>query len=190
MNAKMKRNFILSLLLVVGVWQISQGFYIHAKAMLAQVLLERAWAQTLDGKQKVAPWPWADTWPIARLQVPRLNVDMIVLAGDSGRTLAFGPGHNFASAMPGETGNAFVSGHRDTHFRFMKYLKNGDQVFVETIQGKQINYIVHDLSVMDENDVYLPVDDTNVRLSLITCYPLDNIIPRPSQRYIVTAVKI
>ena len=189
-NYRSWRNIIIATIFIAGVWQVSQGLYIHVKALLAQELLERAWISTLNGKQQVTPWPWADTWPIARLQVPRLNVDLVVLAGDSGRTLAFGPGHNFASAEPGEPGNAFFSGHRDTHFRFLKHLKNGDRVIMETAQGKRISYVVNQLSIVDENDAYLPVDDAHARISLITCYPFDDIVPGPSQRYIVSAVKI
>lgn len=190
MKRPLTRNIIIALLIITGVWQVGQGIYIHAKALLAQELLEHAWTQTLNGKQQVAPWPWADTWPVARLQVPRLNVDLVILAGDSGRTLAFGPGHNFASAAPGEPGNAFLSGHRDTHFRFLKDLQNGDHVIVETAEGKRINYVVNQLSIVNENDVYLPVDTVSAKLSLITCYPIDGIVPGTSQRYIVSAVKI
>ena len=189
-NTQLIGYVLTAMFIVTGLWQISQGIYIHAKALLAQELLEQAWTQTLEGKQRVTPWSWADTWPVARLQVPRLNVDLVVLAGDSGRTLAFGPGHNFASASPGEMGNAFVSGHRDTHFRFLKYLHNGDYVFVETAQGQRIRYVVNQMSIVNENEAYLPVDEMSARLSLITCYPFDGIAPGPSQRYVVSAVKI
>ena len=85
-------------LVIAGSWQVMQGLYIHAKAMLAQELLEYAWKQTQQGESRATPWPWADTWPVARLSVPSQNISLIVLAGDSGRTLAFGPGHNFGAS--------------------------------------------------------------------------------------------
>ena len=78
-----------------GVWQLGLGAWIHAKAMLAQSLLETAWSETLRTGKEVKPWPWADTWPVARLTVPRLGIRRIVLAGASGSSLAFGPGHFF-----------------------------------------------------------------------------------------------
>ena len=84
------------LCLALGSWHLSGAIYIHLKAELAQVLIARAWAS--GSVQR--PWPWADTWPVAELIVPGLDVSRIVLAGDSGESLAFGPGHSFASAMP------------------------------------------------------------------------------------------
>ena len=51
---------------------------INAKAARVQVLLEDAWERTRKGEAKVRPWPWADTWPVARLRVPRLDVSVIV----------------------------------------------------------------------------------------------------------------
>jgi len=79
-------------LVLLGLWQTGSGTWIYVKAKLAQVLLQRAWAVSLAGQRDVKPWPWADTWPVARLVVPSLGIDQIVLAGAHGRTLAFGPG--------------------------------------------------------------------------------------------------
>src|SRR5690606_25926119 len=70
----------------------AQPAWLQAKAALAQVLLQSAWSQSRDSGDAVKPWPWADTHPVARLSVPRLAIDQIVLAGDAGRVLAFGPG--------------------------------------------------------------------------------------------------
>ena len=55
--------------LAIGLWQIGEGSWIHAKARLAQVLLRRAWSKTLAGHMQVKPSPWADTWPVGRLRV-------------------------------------------------------------------------------------------------------------------------
>ena len=80
------------------------GVWIHAKAALAQVLLARAWAQSDHGRRIQRPWPWADMAPIARLSVPRLHQDLIVLDGDNGQALAFGPGWTPGSAGPASRG--------------------------------------------------------------------------------------
>ena len=81
-------------LVLLGLWQTGSGAWIYVKARLAQVLLQRAWAGTLAVQYQydVKPWPWADTWPVARLVVPSLGIDQIVIEGAHGRTLAFGPG--------------------------------------------------------------------------------------------------
>ena len=91
--------------LAVGLWQIGEGSWIYAKARLAQVLLRRAWSRTLAGERDVRPWPWADTWPVAKLTVPSMHIDLIVLNGAYGRTLAFGPGYSESSAFPGVAGH-------------------------------------------------------------------------------------
>ncbi len=93
------------LLLVLGGWLIGQGLWIPVKAIAAQWLLQHAWAQTLKTQQPAKPWPWADTWPVGRLLVPRHGIDQIILADASGRSLAFGPGQLSGSAKPGEPGS-------------------------------------------------------------------------------------
>ena len=122
-------------LLAVGLWQIGEGSWIYAKARLAQFLLQRAWSRTLAGESTVKPWPWADTWPVARLRVPSQGIDVIVLNGAYGRTLAFGPGYAESSSFPGSPGTTILTGHRNTHFEFLKRLKQDDEIVVETAAG-------------------------------------------------------
>lgn len=191
----MKRFRLSYRLLVVAVvlaacWQLGQGMYIHAKALLAQELLERAWLKTRQGEQRVKPWPWADTWPVARLVIPRLQISLIVLAGDSGRTLAFGPGHNFGSANPGTQGNSFISGHRDTHFRFLRYLQPGDTIVIETPQDQRQVYEIETTTIIDARDAWIESAAHGSRLHLITCYPFKAIVPGGNQRYVVSAVAV
>ncbi len=183
-------GMLLAGLVMTAAWQIGAGLYIHAKALLAQELLERAWDRTKLGESRAMPWPWADTWPVARLSVPSQNISLIVLAGDSGRTLAFGPGHNFGSAAPGERGNSFISGHRDTHFRFLEYLQPGDQLLMDTPRGQQKVYRIEEATIVDAAEAWVKNEPAASRLSLITCYPFDAIVPGGRQRYIVTAVEV
>ena len=107
------------ILTAVGVALVVQGAWVPAKARLAQVLLDDAWAATRTASrgghlEPTRPWPWADTWPVARLATPWS--DHVVLAGAHGESLAFGPGWDLRSARPGHTGNVVVAGPRDTHF--------------------------------------------------------------------------
>ena len=107
--------------------------WIHAKAALAQVLLERAWAHSDHGRRTQRPWPWADIAPLARLSVPRLKRNLIVLDDASGQALAFGPGWTPGSARPGTPGLAVISAHRDTQFSFLKALRLPQVIlFIET----------------------------------------------------------
>jgi sortase A len=174
-------------LAAVGVWQLGHGAWIYAKAGLAQVLLQRAWARTLAGEADARPWPWADTWPVARLRVPAHGVDLIVLDGVSGRTLAFGPGHATGSPSPGQAGTAIVTGHRDTHFRFLARLRRGDEVIVDTPGRLPAHFRVRETAVVDSRTAVIRSAGDAAALVLVTCYPFDAVRPGGPLRYVVAA---
>ena len=173
-----------------GVTEMARGAYIHAKASLAQTLIRRAW--TLASKEGASPkpWPWADTTPVARLGAPRQRVDLMVLEGGSGRTLAFGPGHVTGTAMPGEHGNVVLGGHRDTHFEFLKDLRPGDPLLIEGRDRELTDYEVTFIEVVDRDRSDLLRDFGDDRLTLITCYPFGAIQPGGPERYVVTALAV
>lgn len=174
-------------LLLVGIWQFGHGVYLEGKAWLAQRLLRQAWEETLGGKQKVRPWPWADTWPVARLRVARLGVDRIVLAGSSGRTMAFGPGYVTGTARLGEPGNSVISGHRDTHFLFLRELRPRDRIELTLPDGSVHSYLVEGAAVYRQTEGWLMGETPDTRLTLITCYPFDALVPGGPLRYVVRA---
>jgi sortase A len=174
-------------LLFLGFWNLGQGTYIPAKAWLAQDLMQRAWLRAGEGVSRPAPWPWADTWPVARLTGKSGKVDLIVLAGGSGRTLAFGPGHLSASALPGETGNTIIAGHRDTHFRFLSDVEPGELLGLETGEGQRHVYEVIGADVVDARKGSLILDTESAMLTLVTCYPFEARDPGGPLRYVVTA---
>jgi sortase A len=166
------------------------GGRIYAKAWLAQRLLHRAWAATQAGGGPVKPWPWADTWPVARLSIPDRRIDLIVLADASGRSMAFGPGVVAGSAPPGAAGTTVLSGHRDTQFRFLKDLVPGDRIHLETADGKRHDYAVTNTLVVDAQNVEILWDTVDSRLTLVTCFPFDAIMPGGPLRYVVQAERI
>ena len=176
-----------SLLLALGAWQLGQGLYIHAKAELAQVLVRGAWKRTLEGERRVKPWPWADTWPVARLTVPEEKIELFVLAGANGRTIAFGPGHMFGTALPGEEGNSVIGGHRDTHLAFLRNLKPDAELVVERQDRARTRYRVQAAEVLDKSETWVMKQDGWTRLTLITCYPFDALRAGGPLRYVVFA---
>ena len=181
----LKSIFIVLLLLFAG-WQLYGAVYIKVKAQVAQVLLERAW-QNSNSIETKKPWPWADTYPVAKLSVPEQNIQQIVLAGATGRTLAFGPGMLMASYDFQEEGATAIAGHRDTHFSFLQHIELDSIIDIENASGEQLQYRVIETQITDINDSHLRLEDSRSLLVLITCYPFNTIAPTGDLRYIVTA---
>ena len=169
-----------------GLVMFSQGAYIHAKALLAQVLLERAFTETIATGRETKPWSWADTWPVARIEVKRLHASAVVLAGSSGQALAFGPGHVELTPDAGERGTAVYSAHRDTHFRFLRDVVVGDEIDVTRSDGRMFRYRADASSVVrfDASGIN-PLSD-GYELVLSTCWPFDALTPGPD-RYLLHA---
>lgn len=183
----MRHRFSL-LALLFGIACLLYAAYIPAKAWLAQQLLEASWQSRVASHAAVRPWPWADTSALARLRQPRLGIDQIVLAGASGRVLAFGPGHITGTAQPGERGNVVISGHRDTHFRWLKQLVVDDSLILEMASGERRHYIVARLSVHHESEVQLLEPAQGDQLRLLTCFPFDAVQAGTVERFVVTAL--
>ncbi|HEX2114190.1 MAG TPA: class GN sortase [Alphaproteobacteria bacterium] len=171
-----------------GLWQAASGLYIHAKAILAQHLLDHAWQRTLGGTTRAKPWPWADTWPVARLTARGLDGWVYVLADASGRSLSFGPGVVAGTPVPGEPGNSVIAGHRDTHFRFLQVLAADDRVTLETTDGISRAYRIVDKRIVDTRHAQAVQPSDEPMLTLVTCYPFAAINPGGPLRYVVTAV--
>ena len=183
-------RFILPLLLaVIGLILFGQGAYIHAKALVAQVLLERAFEKSIVTGRETKPWSWADTWPVARIEVKRLRASTIVLAGSSGQALAFGPGHVERTPDAGERGVAVYSAHRDTHFAFLKNVVVGDEIYVTRQDARTFRYRVDATSIVrfDASGIDPFVDGH--RLVLSTCWPFDAMTQGP-ERYLVYATMV
>jgi sortase A len=168
-------------LLLFAAIHLGQGLWIYLKAELAQVLIAQAWSRPGDSK----PWPWADTWPVARLQLPEKNVDLFVLDGDQGNALAFGPGHLRESALPGASGMTVIAGHRDTHFSFLADLKGDEYLRLTDKAGVHRDYLVSQLRIADIREGPLLASGEGVML--VTCYPFDAIDPGGPLRFVVLA---
>jgi sortase A len=172
-------------LIALGTALLIAGFWIPVKAELAQQLLNRAWAASKDGNPAARPWPWADTWPVARLTLPMRDRPLTVLAGASGRNLAFGPALMDGSALPGTPGVAVIAGHRDTHFRELGELVIGDQFAIELPDGASYTYEVAAIDVVDATRAMLRLDAQESVVALVTCYPFESVLAGGSLRYVV-----
>ncbi len=172
------------LCLAAGLALFGEQGYLVLKARLAERLIARAYAEYLQDGRAHPPWSWADTHPIGRLGVLRLGVQRTLLAGASGTSLAFGPGHIDGTAAPNSPGNCCVAGHRDTSFRFLDDLRVGDVLWLET-RGARIDYRVTERSVRSMWDGGVLDRTPDPRLTLITCWPLDGWVPGPERLVVV-----
>jgi sortase A len=175
-----------AVVLLTGFALTADGAWMFAKAKLAQLLLEMTWRLALEGKA-MKPWPWADTRAIARLTIERDGTRVVVLEGASGRTMAFGPGHVDGTALPGMPGNCVLSAHRDTHFAALQGVTPGDMLALQRPDGITIRYKVKGTMVTDQRNISLLRQDERTRLTLVTCYPFDAIVPGGPMRFVVIA---
>jgi LPXTG-site transpeptidase (sortase) family protein len=122
---------------------------------------------------------------LIRLTIPKIDLDDMVVEGTSRKQLLIGPGHMEDTALPGESGNAVITAHRDTFFRHIYELNKGDQIEVRRA-GQVFHFEVTGKKVIQPTDVHVTDPTPDARLTLITCYPTYYIGPAP-ERLVVFA---
>lgn len=187
--------------------------YLLSKAYYAQILLQQAWQKTLIYNQSISleghykdndvhkgnntkrfpAWSWADGYPIAELTYQPINGDKtswIVLAGMSGRNMAFAPGWLQSSAQPNTVGNTVISAHNDSHFKVFERLKMSDILLLTSQQGETLRYQVNSIEITNEEDESAYQYTNAKQLTLITCYPFSATATAKSQRLVIKAFAI
>lgn len=182
-------TWLLIALCFAGLARTAAGASIPVKALVAQALLARAFDRGLETHRAQKPWPWADMAPIARLAVPRLGVDRIVLDGGSGQAMAFGPTLLPGGARIGGAGTIVLAAHRDTHFRFLQDIRTGDLITLRGTAGTLATYRVTGAGVVRWDAFAIRADRGARGLDLATCYPFHALRHGPL-RYVVHAVEI
>lgn len=186
MTPKKRMVALAAILLAAGVALMSGGLFIRAKALVAQVLLEQAWATSIATGEPVKAWSWADTWPVAKIDFPSLDRSAIVLEEAGGEAMAFGPAHVASTPAPGENGVSIIGGHRDTHFAFIKDVKQGDEIIVTKANGQHLRFTVTGTAIVHAQSSGINPESRLPRLALVTCYPFDGLTRGPL-RYVVFA---
>ncbi len=179
----------LSIPIVVMMWQITLGNGTSVTALFAHNLLHMAWLRTKASGQPVKPWPWANTWPIARISAPDLDIEEIILTQAGEGLSVFALGHSTNTVFPGEVGNSVLNiYHRDTFVGFLKKLRKGDELVLESLGSGRWHYHVSGIYIVDKrNTHWIAPNFKQRRLTLIGCYSC-NI--NKGLRYVVTAVAI
>jgi sortase A len=123
--------------------------------------------------------------PLGRIQIPRLGLNFVFVAGTSGEELKKGPGHYSRTALPGERGTVGIAGHRTTYlapFRRIDDLRRGDEIVIRMPYGRFRYRVEGSIVVSPENGTPLR-EVRHDRLALTTCTPLFS----AAKRLIVTA---
>ena len=178
---------LLAILCIIGATiLLGKSCWITLKAEVAQVLLHKAFTQSIATGENIKPWSWADTWPVAEIRIPRIGAEAIVLNGATSEALAFGPTWLTDTPKPGEPGTTVIAAHRDTHFAFLKHVAVNDKITLTRTDGLTFNYKVTNMRVAIWNTSQIDRHARGHHLVLSTCYPFDA-MTRGVQRYIVEA---
>ena len=123
----------------------------------------------------------------ARIEIPRIDIDLPVYFGNTMEVLKKGVGHSSGSYFPGEGGSIIYMGHNSKKiFRRFGELKIGDKITIKANYG-EFNYEIYDMQIVEETETYkLPIQENEEKLMIYTCYPFNN-IGYATHRYVVYA---
>lgn len=140
----------------------------------------------------------AEGEPWARIIIPSIDLDKVVVEGTSRDALRTGPGHYRGTARPGWPGNVAIAGHRTTYgapFRHLDQLEPGDEIVLETTEGSFTYLVEAQVDSFGESAGHRIVSPTEVevigdrgdnRITLTACHPLYS----ARQRIVVTGLLV
>ena len=170
-------------LLAAGLVALGYAAYVVTDAKAYQAIEQNRFEHARHSA--VAAPALVDGGSIGEIQIPRLGLTAIVVQGDSDAILQRAVGHLADTALPGESGNVVLAGHRDTFFRPLKRVHAGDAITLKTRNG-DFQYVVESTAVVRPGDVQVLEPTGGRTLTLITCYPF-SYLGRAPDRFIVRA---
>jgi sortase A len=180
-------GIIFSLVIALSsVWQFTNNSLISLQNVVTQGLLHTAWVRTQSSGHQVQPWPWAETVPIARLSIPRLNAKHVVLAYTDQKLPPIAITHANSSIPPGELGNSILNISPEGYRSFLRRLKPGDILLLESVHSGLWRYRVSTIYVVEKSNTVLIEPSLNRRLTLVSCYRCDQ-QQKNRFRYVVVA---
>jgi LPXTG-site transpeptidase (sortase) family protein len=121
---------------------------------------------------------------LVRLTIAKIKLDAVIVEGTSRKSLKLGPGRMQDSALPGYSGNSVIVAHRDTFFRHLDELREGDEIYLRR-QGEVYRFEVTGRHVVEPTDLSALRQSPSAQLTLITCYPTHYIGPAPKRLVVV-----
>lgn len=122
---------------------------------------------------------------LGRIEIPRLGMRVAILEGTTSRILQLGVGHIEGTPLPGEVGNSAIAGHRDSFFRSLKDIRQGDVIQIQAPTGLSY-YQVDSLQIVTPDNIAVLAPSAESVLTLVTCYPFRFVGAAP-QRFVVHA---
>jgi sortase A len=180
---KQPRCVVSNTLVVIGAMLLFYVGWAYVMMWHQQRTLSKQWAQ--HHEQRTTNQSVRTDDGLVRVVIPKADVDAIVVDGVTRKLLAVGPGHMPSTPMPGEAGNAVISAHRDTFFRHIGDLREGDQVIVHR-GGSIFQFAVKNKKIVKPNDMSVIQPTGGTELTLITCYPTYFIGPAPKRLIVVS----
>ncbi|MCT4479507.1 class D sortase [Peribacillus frigoritolerans] len=122
---------------------------------------------------------------MGQLYIPTIEATLPIYHGTDEDELEKGVGHYAGSVLPGEKDNSVLSGHRDTIFRDLGEVGEGDLLIAKTEAGS-FTYKVRKVRIVDADDRTVIVPKPKATLTVTTCYPFSYIGSAP-ERYVLVA---
>jgi sortase A len=171
-----KRQIVAYLLIVTGGVLCAGVLGTYTWMYWKQRSLLKEWNEELATRQSMT-----------KLWIPRIKLEDVVLEGVGAESLLLGPGHMENSVEPGMPGNAVIAGHRDTFFRQLHKLRQGDDIYVQR-DGHRFRYKVTARKIVQPTDLSVLKSSDKSQLTLITCYPTHAIGPAPERLVVVATM--
>jgi len=179
------------LLITAGLLLTGYGAYYYYLSQQGQNQARQEWAteEPVPVRPPATPQRYFNPYrlgdPVAKLRFTRLATTLYVIEGTDQNDLKKGPGHMPGTALPGVAGNCVIAGHRDTHFRLLEQIHQGDEVQLDTHYGS-FRYKVRSLEVVSPTNVASLRPTPDAVLHLITCYPF-NYVGHAPKRMVIEA---
>lgn len=125
---------------------------------------------------------------VGRIEIPSVKVSAVIKEGVDTKTLSRAVGHVPYTPLPGEKGNVGVAAHRDTFFRGLRSIREGDEIRVTTLDGVYL-YKVDALKIVWPKNVEVLDPTPDERITLVTCYPFNYVGSAP-KRFIVQGKQV
>jgi sortase A len=183
--------------LIAGVLALGYCGFVMLDSKIYQAGQDRRFQQQLESvRTPIATAGGLADLPVAsvpegalgRIEIARIGLTAMIMAGTDGRTLRRAVGHIRGTPLPGKQGNVAIAGHRDTFFRPLRNVQDDDEITLTTLHGSY-RYLVDSTQVVAPEDTQVLNESSDTILTLVTCYPFYFVGPAP-KRFIVRAHRI